>query len=60
MIKFRETFSRTGSNGPKKPSDEIMNLRSALRHQMTKLNSRFKNHTYVDHFKNLPPCCPST
>ena len=59
MVDFRKTFPRSGSRGPKRPSDEILELRHELRHKMTALNSRFKNHTYVDHFKNLPPCCPS-
>lgn len=60
MVQFRETFPRTGSRGPKRPSDAVLELRSSLRHEMTRLNSRFKNHIYVDHFRNLPPCCPST
>lgn len=50
MLQMRNTFPRTGSRGPKQPSQEVLNLRGNLRMEMTALNSRFKNHIYTNHF----------
>jgi hypothetical protein len=50
MLEMRKTFSRTGSRGPIKQPQDIMDLRGKLRHQMTQLNTRFKNHIYTNHF----------
>jgi hypothetical protein len=50
MLKMRQTFSRTGSRGPYQPSKEVLTLRGKLRLEMTSLNSRFKSHTYTNHF----------
>jgi hypothetical protein len=50
MLEMRKTFSRTGSCGPVKQPEHILEVRGKLRHQMTQLNSRFKNHIYTNHF----------
>ena len=51
MLKMRATFSRTGSCGPVKQPPHILEIRGKIRHEMTQLNSRFKKHTYTNHFK---------
>lgn len=51
MLKMRQTFSRTGSCGPVKQPPHILEIRGKLRKQMTQLNSRFKKHSYTNHFK---------
>lgn len=51
MLEMRKTFSRTGSCGPVKHPPHILELRGKLRDQMTQLNSRFKKHSYTNHFK---------
>lgn len=49
MLEMRKTFSRTGSRGPIKQLPDVLEKRRELRDQMTQLNSRFKNHSYVRH-----------
>ncbi len=51
MLDMRKTFSRTGSCGPVKQPPHILDHRATLRKKMTDLNSRFKKHTYTNHFK---------
>jgi len=49
MLEMRTTFRRTGSRGAMKHLPDVLEKRRKLRDQMTALNSRFKNHTYVRH-----------
>jgi LAGLIDADG endonuclease len=55
MLQMRRTFSRTGSCGPVKQDTAILERRAMLREQMVRLNSRFKNHTYTNHFPESSP-----
>lgn len=55
MLEMRKTFSRTGSCGPVKQDQEVLVKRAALREQMVNLNSRFKSHTYTNHFSKSSP-----
>jgi len=50
-LEMRGTISRTGSCGPIKQPPHILEVREKPRHQMTQPNSRFKKHTYTNHFK---------
>lgn len=55
MFQMRQTFPRTGSRGCVQPMDDILKLRSDFRQQMIQLNSRFKKHTYTNHFDESSP-----
>lgn len=59
MLQMRETFPRSGSRGPKKALQPILEIRENLHIQMHRLNSRFKNHpAKKDIYDALAPCLP--